>query len=362
MRPVTATIHLGHLAHNYQLLQQQAGDRDIMAVVKANAYGHGLLPIAAALLEEGCRSFAVTDAEEGMRLRLGFPQDTHSQALPDIILLSGIFDADDATWCAEYQLTPVLSEPWQFHLLQAQNFSGKIWLKADTGMYRMGADNIDDFIKQIEQSSMHLAGLMSHLACADTPDHAMNQSQLQRFQALQQTISPTKTSLLNSAGIIAMPAHASNMVRPGIALYGDEPVRTMPLGLKPVMQLSAKIVQIRPINAGESVSYGATWQAPHATHIAVVCAGYADGVPRLLSNQGHAAHASGLLPIAGRVCMDYCMLAVDVDQVSLGDDVIFFGYSSHAPWLSDVAAQCQTISYELLTSIGARVHRQYIRE
>ncbi|MDX8383121.1 MAG: alanine racemase C-terminal domain-containing protein, partial [Ghiorsea sp.] len=145
-------------------------------------------------------------------------------------------------------------------------------------------------------------------------------------------------------------------------LYGIEPIPSMPLGLKPVLQLRARVMQVRPIQAGESVSYGASWSADSNSDIAVVAMGYADGLPRLLSNQGEVLHTSGRLPIVGRVCMDYCMLAVDAKQVKTGDEVIFFGFQQGAPHINDVAASCQTISYELLTSLSARVQRIYLQE
>ncbi|MDQ6990024.1 MAG: alanine racemase [Mariprofundaceae bacterium] len=356
MRPVQASIHVAHLLSNYQRLCQQAGDKQVMAVVKANAYGHGLTSVAQALYQAGCTSFAVSDAEEGRVLR----EVIGGKA--DIVLFTGIFDQEDALLCKKHALTPVLSEFQQLHLLLDVGFQAAVWLKVDTGMHRIGVADIADFVTQLKKSNIPLAGIMSHLACADEPTHPLNQQQIHAFLDIQENIDTPALSLLNSAGMVAFPDVGNSdishhIVRPGLALYGIEPIPEQALGLQPVLQLSARIIQVRPIKQGESVSYGATWSADKASSIAVVAMGYADGLPRLLSNRGEVQHVSGRLPIVGRVCMDYCLLAVDAQKVKLGDEVIFFGFAAGAPLANDVAAQCQSIAYELLTGISARVPR-----
>ncbi|MDQ7004586.1 MAG: alanine racemase [Ghiorsea sp.] len=356
MRPATLTINLTHLANNYHLLQQQAGNAEIMAVVKANAYGHGLLSIAKALYQVGCRSFAVTDTREGTALRLGLTSDAH------ITLLSGIFNIDDAQQCVEHQLTPVCIQYTQLNMLQEAGFQGSIWLKVDTGMRRLGVNNIAELTHSVSQSPFQLAGIMSHLACADTPPHPLNQTQFARFQQIQSSTHAPAYSLLNSAGLIAFPQYTYDIVRLGLALYGIEPISTQPLGLKPVAELSSQIIQIQKVKQGESVSYGASWMAPHDMNIAVVALGYADGLPRLLSNKGKACVNGHLLSIVGRVCMDYCMLAVENDAVVEGDKVVFFGEESNQPSANHIAAQCQTIAYEVLTNLDRRLNRIYIGE
>jgi len=356
MRPATLTINLEHLIWNYNLLQKQAGKASIMAVVKANAYGHGLLAIAKALHQAGCRSFAVTDANEGRKLRAELPQDS------DIVVFSGVFDAKDAALCQKHMLTPVVAQPEQLQLLTNAGFAAKLWLKVDTGMSRIGATALPELIHAIP-STMQLAGIMSHLACADTPKHPLNQQQITLFNTIQQTTQAPAYSLFNSAGLIAFSQHIpTDIVRPGLALYGIEPIPTQTLGLKPVMQLSSRIMQVRSIQKGDSVSYDATWTAPDDMHIAIVALGYADGLPRLLSNQGQAWVNGHLLPIVGKVCMDYCMLAITQHEVQVGDEVVFFGYHDNQPTANHVATQCQTISYELFTQIPSRVPRTYVKE
>lgn len=361
MRPIFATIHLGHLAYNFRLLQQKAAPSIIMAVVKADAYGHGLVPVAETLFAEGCRSFAVTDADEGALLRTSLSENMANAI--DIILLSGLFDENDAQLILNHGLIPVVSADRHLDLLQGVGFEGNVWLKLDTGMGRIGAENTEDMLQGIHQHGMTLAGIMSHLACADTPEHPLNLEQLLKFKSIQQHAQAPVYSLLNSAGIVAFSSEIqTDFVRPGLALYGAEPIPSRPLGLKPVMQLSGNVLQIREIQADDSVSYGATWTASKETHVAVVGVGYADGLPRSLSNQGFASHTSGLLPIVGRVCMDYCMLAVHNEQVQVGDEVVFFGFDEQAPKANDVAHLCHTISYELFTGINPRVTRRYLKE
>lgn len=356
MRPATLTVNLTHLADNYRLLQQQAGDTAMMAVVKANAYGHGLLPIAKALYQIGCRNFAVTDTREGTKLRQNLALDAN------IILFSGIFNIDDAKQCVEHQLTPVCVQNTQLNLLHEVDFQGSVWLKVDTGMNRLGATHINALIRDVAQSTFQLAGIMSHLACADTPEHPLNQQQFARFQHLQKHTHAPAYSLLNSAGLIAFAENTYDVVRPGLALYGIEPVPKQPLGLQPIAELSSHIMQVRDIKQGESVSYGSTWVAPQDMRIAVVALGYADGLPRLLSNQGQVWVNGNTLPIVGRVCMDYCMFAVGEHEINEGDKVVFWGGENNQPQANHVATQCQTIAYELFTHLSARLHRVYTGE
>jgi len=354
-RPAIATIHLNRLRHNYGILKERAGNAVVMAVIKANAYGHGLDLIAPVLLDEGCQSFAVTDTEEGNRLRriLG--------KTPDIVILSGIFDAEDANMCSESALTPVVSETWQVNMLNNATFTGGVWLKVDTGMQRLGCENVVQMFMTCRENSIDIAGIMSHLACADMQDHPLNHQQAESFrQYLTALPEPVPASLLNSAGLVTMPEYAMNVVRPGIALYGAEPVRNHPLGLQPVMQLTSRIMQVRTVRKGESISYGAAFTASKDMRIAIAALGYADGLPRSLSGCGMARPADkrdkdAILPITGRICMDYCLLDASHSNISAGDEVEFWG---EALPVVDVARQAGTIAYELFTGIGERVMRK----
>ena len=354
-RPAVARIHLASLRHNYRLLKQRAGSACVMSVVKADAYGHGLEIIAPALQGEGCALFAVTDAEEGARLR-GIIGEC-----ADIVILSGIFDGEDARMAREYSLTPVITEHQQLSLLAGCNFNNKVWLKVNSGMNRLDAEEPEQLVKECLRLGMELAGLMSHLACADTPHHPHNERQKQCFSEIAKRLPSMPASLLNSAGLIALPDCAFDVVRPGIALYGVEPVSDQPFGLQPVMQLCGKIMQIRKISRGECVSYGADFIASDNMRIAVVSLGYADGLSRLLSARGRAAliaerdKDAAIMPIVGRICMDYCLLDITrTPAAEPGCEVEFWGPRLAA---AEVAEQAGTIAYELFTGVGGRVQR-----
>jgi alanine racemase len=352
-RPAIAHIDLDNLCHNYRLLGERAGTAGVMSVVKANAYGHGLDLVAPALFAAGCRHFGITDACEGARLRTLLPEDADAA----IYLLSGIFDAEDARLAAENALTPVIVEEAQAGLLRQGGFSGRVWIKVDTGMGRLGSHSPADLADICRRYGIRVEGIMSHLACADDPEHPLNAVQADQFLAILDSFpSGTRASLLNSAGIQIRPDMAGDLVRPGIALYGAEPIPSWPIGLKPVMSLTGQVMQVREIAKGHSVSYGASFTAPDSMPVAVVCLGYADGLPRGLSNRGAGAHGKERLPIIGRVCMDHVILdARSAPTIMPGDTVEFWGESISA---NEVADSLDTISYTLFTGVGQRVARK----
>ena len=321
-----------------------------MAVVKANAYGHEIDLVAPALYAEGCRTFAVTDAEEGAKLRhiIG----DHAS----IVLLSGIFDHEDAHLCSGLDLTPVATETFHLDWLHQAGFSGQVWLKIDTGMQRLGTADLEELITHASQLGIHICGVMTHLACADEPEHPLNALQFEHFRKARQLLSEEMpASILNSAGIAAFAHEALDIARPGIALYGAEPIPQQPLGLKPVMSFVGKIIQIRDVKKGSTISYGATYTASANIRVALVSLGYADGLPRLLSNLGSASAKGKMLPIIGRVCMDYCLLDVShAKNLAYNDSVQFWGDEVPA---NEVASLIGTIAYELFTGINERVPR-----
>ncbi|MDQ6978840.1 MAG: alanine racemase [Mariprofundaceae bacterium] len=353
MHRITADIDTDALRYNFRILQQQSGDATVMAVVKANAYGHGLALCVLPLLDEGCRSFAVTDANEGVKLRKLLPATCSPEV--DINLLAGIINATDAKLCQTHHLTPAIMHPTQLLLLQEARFDGAVWLKLDTGMNRTGADDIPALHRSCQQSDITVRGLLSHLACADTPKHPLNADQCRRFGQVQQRMPELDASLLNSAGIFSLPHHRYQVVRPGIALYGIEPCEDRTIGLKPVMHLSATIVQTRMLAAGDSVSYGGSFIAKRPMQMAVIAAGYGDGIPRALSDRGTVYIQGTPCPIMGRVCMDYCMVDLGELHIHKGERAIFWD-AKHT--VSTVASTVDTIAYELLTQISERVRRQ----
>ena len=350
MRPAIAELSLDHLQHNYRVLRQKAGTAQVMAVVKANAYGHGLEHIAPALFAMGCRLFAVTDACEGEQLRHLLGDEA------EITPLSGVFDAQDARLVVSAGLTPVLTEMQQLASLDAAGFQGKVWLKVDSGMHRLGAEDVQALSHACVASGLTLAGVMSHLACADVPQHPLNQQQALDFERMRATLPEgLPASLLNSAGLVCLSEYCLDVVRPGLALYGIEPIPEQALGLKPVMRLTAVVMQIRVVTKGATVSYGASYAAPQDMRVAVVCLGYGDGLPRDLSNRGWAMYQGHRLPIVGRVCMDYCLLDVSDVPIEVGERVCFWGNSGCG--MHEIAELLHTIPYTLTTGLQARVQR-----
>lgn len=353
-RPATAHIDLGNLCHNYRLLDGHAGTAAVMAIVKDDAYGHGLDLVAPALFEQGCRHFGVTDATEGARLRSLLPGRDGTP--PGIYLLSGIFDAEDAGLAVRHGLTPFIAEPAQAGRLEAAAFSGPVWIKIDTGMGRLGSPEPLELAEACRRAGMRVEGIASHLACADEEEHPLNTMQAERFAAVLHAFpAGTRGSLLNSAGMLTRPDMAGDLVRPGIALYGAEPVPGQPMGLKPVMRLTGQVMQVRHLAKHGSVSYGASFVAPEDMPVAVVCMGYGDGLPRALSNRGAGMLGDVRLPIIGRVCMDYVMLdARTAPTVAPGDTIEFWGPSLPA---NSVADSLDTIAYTLFTGVTQRVAR-----
>ncbi|MDX8389349.1 MAG: alanine racemase [Mariprofundaceae bacterium] len=351
-RPLSAQINVTHLTDNYQRLQKQTSASQVMAVVKANAYGHGIEPVALSLAEAGCKSFAVTDTQEGVQLRELL---RNKGKIGAIALLSGIFSAKDAETCQKHELTPVITTPLQVQWLTDAKFSHSIWLKIDTGMQRLGAEDVRSLLYCTQSKGIEVIGVMSHLACADIIDHPLNTKQINKFHDTVKVLDKDLyRSLLNSAAMITMPEEAMEVVRPGIALYGIEPVAEKQLGLKPVMTVKAGVLQVRHVNKGDSISYGASFHVDRTMRIAVVAFGYGDGLPRQLSNQGYAYAQGHRLPIVGRICMDYCMLDLGDTNINEGDWVEFWGEHISA---NDIATLAGTISYELFTGITQRVPR-----
>ncbi|RMH49823.1 MAG: alanine racemase [Zetaproteobacteria bacterium] len=356
-RPVTARMEGAALQHNYRLLAGLTPEARLMAVVKADGYGHGLEGVAGALWDAGCRDFAVTDAEEGARLRsLLHAREEEWGERASVTLFSGLFDDEDARLVVAHELAPVIHSQEEVARLRRARFSGGLWLKVETGMNRLGADHVRQLLDRCYRCRWPVRGLLSHLACADLPEHPLNARQIERMRSHLNLLGPGLSgSLLNSAGMVHFPEAAFDVVRPGIALYGSQPVAGGSLDLRPVMRLEAEIMQIHRVEAGGAVSYGAEYVATRPMRVAVVAAGYGDGVPRRLGCVGGEVWCGGeRFPIVGRVCMDYTMIDVTGSTLRVGDRVQFWG--DGIP-VDAVAARCGTIGYELFTGVNRRVRR-----
>jgi alanine racemase len=365
--PATAgavlTIDLAALRGNYRAMASLAPGATCAAVVKGDAYGTGTGPAARTLADAGCEVFFVALVAEALDVRRMLPEAT-------VYVLNGL-PPGSAGIFAGNNLRPVLGSmadvsEWA-EFCQSQGTALPAALHVDTGINRLGLEAGD--IDRVVASPGILGAfepclIMSHLACADQPDHPMNSAQNQRFAAIRAKFPGIAGSLSNSAGIINGAAYHHDLVRPGIALYGGRAVAGRPNPSRPVVHLAGRITQVRTVEAGQTVGYGATWTAPRRSRIAIISAGYADGYFRLAGpdaqKSGAQVHVAGrLVPVVGRVSMD--MITVDVTDVPAADldrgqTVELLG---HNIGVDDLAATASTIGYEVLTNLGSRYARVY---
>jgi alanine racemase len=351
-RLIRAVIDTGALRHNLRTIRERARGARVMAVVKANAYGHGLVPAALALAEAD--AFAVARLEEGMALRAaGITQP--------IVLLEGVFAAEHILEAARHGFDLVVHEPLQIELLE--EFVGPsrfiVWIKLDTGMNRLGF-RPEEFAAALERLQRMKPApleirLLTHLARADDRDDGVTRAQLALFKEATRGLDYA-TSVANSAGLFGNVRLGCDWVRPGLVLYGASPFTDkdgQQLGLQPVMSLETSVIAARRVPRGETVGYGGTWRAGRDSSVAIVAAGYGDGLARGLATgtpvliDGHRA------PLVGRVSMD--MIAVDVTdlgEVHVGTPVVLWG--ENLP-VEEVARHAGTIPYELLCGVSQRV-------
>lgn len=324
----------------------------VLAVVKANAYGHGLVTVARAL--DAADAFAVARLEEAATLRqAGFPHR--------IVLLEGVRDAVELDEAARLDLEPFIHQDWQVSLFEARRSTHKfrVWLKIDSGMHRLGFSAVEaaSAAARLEACACISPpiGLATHLADADQPGNPDTRAQIERFSRATAGLRGER-SIANSAALIAFPEAQADWVRPGIMLYGISPFaeRTgADLGLRPVMTLETRVIALKDLAAGERVGYGGAWTAARDSRIAVAAVGYGDGYPRSASS-GTPVRVNGeAASIAGRPSMD--MLTIDVTglpRVKVGDRVELWG---NAVPIERVAAAAGTIAYELTCRVGSRV-------
>jgi alanine racemase len=359
------TIDPSAIAANWRRLRELSPSAETGAVVKADAYGMGAIPIARALWDAGCRTYFVVFPQEGIALR---------GALPDarILVFSGL-TAASAPFFTSNALTPMINSEnerraWIDHTRQAGR-PVPCGLNFDTGMNRLGFEPGEAERLAADREGMELVLVSSHLACADDREHPLNQTQLDAFSKIAACFPGVRRSLANSPGVLLGRDYHFELTRPGIALHGGEAGSAGNNLMQPVATFEARILQIRSARKGETVGYGATHVLSRDSRIAICAAGYADGIRRSMSgagpNEGEKRDAIASLggrkvPIIGRVSMD--LVALDVTDlqasaVTEGAWVEFFG--RHIP-LDDFARSAGTIAYEALTSIGNRVTRRYI--
>jgi alanine racemase len=358
----TLKVDLAAIEANWRALSRELRTVECAAVVKANAYGLGLEPVAAKLAETGCQTFFVADLGEARRLRSRLRDAA-------IYVLNGFFPELGSAFI-EIGARPVINSTtelaeWDAFVAQ-HNWRGGAALQVDTGMNRLGipVDEAMALAPRVQTENHGIALVMSHLACAEVPDHPLNAAQIQLFKEIRLLFRGVPASLANSSGIFLGDAAHCDLARPGAALYGINPTPGRPNPMQNVIELSGRILQIRKIDRGETVGYGAVWTAKRPSRLAVVALGYADGLPRAVSGidparTAAASIAGRLCPFAGRISMD--LICVDVTDladsaVHRGGEAILIGRGIS---VDDLAATAGTIGYEILTHLGQRCHLAY---
>ena len=338
------------LLHNLTRVRQSSNAK-VMAVIKSNAYGHGL-KFAATILETEVDAFAVATLEEAMALRTLCPE------IP-ITLLSGFFQRCQIGLLLQHRIRPVVFNFSQLTWLQeAAAIPDKVWLKIDTGMGRLGIEpgRAEEAVSGLQALGCEV-GLMTHFASADRPEAKQNEVQHQCFEQVGRAYKLVK-SFANSAAILSRPQDHFDLVRPGIMLYGSSPLANSAaseLGLRPVMSLYARLLDIKQLKAGESVGYGAHWTAKADCTTGVVSIGYGDGYPRVISEQAQVAIGASRYPIIGRVSMDSFAVLLDGEEKhEIGTQVELWGCTIS---VDQVAFWANTIGYELLCKVTPRVAR-----
>lgn len=371
IRPVWVEIDLNALRHNLKEIRRLVGpDIDIMAVVKAEAYGHGAVEIAKTALASGANWLGVALPEEGIVLRrAGFTAP---------ILVFGALQANQVESFVNNKLIPaVCSEQAAAALSQAALAAGVIapvHIKVDTGMGRIGVQPREAmaFISKVSRlSGIKVSGIFSHLATADEKNKEYALKQINTFTGVLTELKkagllPEKIHLANSAGIIDLPASYFNMVRPGIILYGLYPsaeVNRERIQLKPVLSLKTRITFLKRVPKGAGISYGQKYHLEREATIATIPIGYADGWSRLLSGKAEAIVGGKKFPIVGTICMDQCMINLGDEPAELGQEVVLIGRMGEVEIPADtVAGQMGTINYEVTCMLNGRVPRVYLHE
>jgi alanine racemase len=363
-------IDLSAIVFNWRSLMQRAVPADCAAVVKADAYGCGLEPVTAELAKNGCRTFFVAHLAEARQVRAAAPEAV-------VYVLNGIAPGSAPAYAA-VDARPVIGTMAEFvewdAFRRASGWLGGAALHFDTGMNRLGLPVAEaaTFTARVKMPDHGISLVMSHLACADTPNHALNAKQITAFRDLRFMFRGTPTSLANSSGIFLGPAAHCDLVRPGAALFGVNPTPATQNLMEPVVTLRSRVVQVRDVPRGGTVGYGATWTASRASRIAIVSAGYGDGYLRSAS-AAKPGSKSGAKPdtlalianrrcaIAGRISMD--LMAFDVtglpeDQVRRGTYATLIG---DGITVDDLAGWSGSIGYEVLTGLSRRYRRMWKR-
>jgi alanine racemase len=361
------TIDLGAIRRNAETLRGAVAGAELWAVVKADGYGHGMVPCARAALDAGATWLGVATLDEALGLRAaGITARVLAWLVaPGLELSAGVAAGIDLSAATRSTLAEIVDAA------RANGRPARVHLKVDSGMSRGGAAPADwpalveAAAKAQADGSVEVVGVWSHLACADEPGHGSVDAQLSAFRdavatAARLGLSPRYRHLANSAATLTRPDTHFDLVRPGVAVYGLTPIPGREFGLRPAMTVRARVVLTKRVPAGQGVSYGHTYVTSRETTVALVPLGYADGVPRAASGTGPVLLAGAVRRIAGRVCMDQFVLDVGDDPVRMGDVAVLFGAGDGEPRADDWAEVCDTINYEIVARMGgSRVPRVY---
>ncbi|MGH2652923.1 MAG: alanine racemase [Actinomycetota bacterium] len=363
-RPTVAEVDLGAVRHNAEALRPASAE--LMAVVKANAYGHGDVPVATAAVEAGATWLGVALVEEGLRLReagIGAP----------ILVLTELPPGSEKDALAA-DLTPTLyTEPGLEAVAAAARAVGRVagvHVKLDTGMHRVGLDpgRAGPFLDHVRERGLELEGLWTHFAMADEPGDPSARRQLEWFLRVAEGAAarghrPRYLHAANSGAVLAMPQSHLDLVRVGVALYGISPGPALDgrAGLRPAMSLRSRVSLVKRVDAGQGLSYGLRYRLGREATIATVPVGYADGYFRGLSERGRVLIRERRYPVAGTITMDQLLVDLGDDPVEAGDEVVLFGSQGHDRITAEeVASWIGTIGYEVVCAVGERVPREYL--
>jgi alanine racemase len=356
---VTATIDLAAIRHNLAQVRRHAPHSRVMAAIKADAYGHGAVPVARALAEH-VDSFAVACLEEALVLR-------EARIPSRIALLEGILSMEEAKLALRHELQVVVHDHWQLDLLEQlpQGARVALWLKLDSGMHRLGfpLEDVPGLWQRLRaRTDWEFCGWITHLACADEPDNPATHAQVAAFTRALQGL-PGARSIGNSAGILGWPEARADWVRPGLMLYGASPLpgkTAATLGLQTAMTLESRLIAVRRYGQGAAIGYGAAYRCPEDMPVGVVAVGYADGFHRALPTGTPVLVRGQRVPMVGRVSMD--MISVDLreaPEAAVGDPVTLWG--PQLP-VEEIAARAGTVAYELLCGLTQRVRFAHIEK
>lgn len=369
LRPTHVVVNLARLAGNLKNIQEKVAPAMVMPVVKANAYGHGMLPVAKHMLSHGADMLGVAILDEGIALRQG-------GITAPVLVLGGVLERQVVQYLAHDLILAVTSLPNLLAIEQiAQNLGqvARVHIKVDTGMARLGVPYYEAqplLEASLRCKHVRVEGIFSHFANADSADLTHARLQIERFEEVcsfyeKNNLPMPMRHLANSGGILALPESYYEMVRPGIMLYGSYPSADVArsVAIRPALTWRTRAVFVKVLPPFHPVSYGSTWQSDHPVRILTLPVGYGDGYFRLLSNKAPVIVRGKRYPQVGRVCMDQMMVNLEKDPADVGEEVLLIGEAGKVKVTADELAELiGTISYEIFTNINTRVPRAYVDE